>query len=59
MVFVHGGHGWLIQQFFSPASNKRTDEYGCDTIENRARLALEVLDSIRAAVGRVFLSNSA
>jgi flavanone/flavanol-cleaving reductase len=54
MVFVHGGHGWLIQQFFSPASNKRTDEYGCDTIENRARLALEVLDSIRAAVGPGF-----
>ena len=54
MVFVHGGHGWLIHQFFSPASNKRTDEYGCDTIENRARLALEVLDSIRAAVGPGF-----
>ena len=54
MVFVHGGHGWLIQQFFSPASNRRTDEYGCDTIENRARLALDVLDSIRAAVGPGF-----
>jgi flavanone/flavanol-cleaving reductase len=54
MVFVHGGHGWLIQQFFSPASNRRTDEYGCDTIENRARLALEVVDSIRAAVGPGF-----
>jgi 2,4-dienoyl-CoA reductase-like NADH-dependent reductase (Old Yellow Enzyme family)/thioredoxin reductase len=54
MVFVHGGHGWLIQQFFSPASNKRTDEYGGDTIENRARFALEVLDSIRAAVGPGF-----
>jgi 2,4-dienoyl-CoA reductase-like NADH-dependent reductase (Old Yellow Enzyme family)/thioredoxin reductase len=54
MVFVHGGHGWLIQQFFSPASNKRTDEYGCDTIENRARFALEVLDSIRTAVGPGF-----
>ncbi len=54
MVFVHGGHGWLIQQFFSPASNKRTDEYGCDTMENRARFALEVLDSIREAVGPGF-----
>jgi 2,4-dienoyl-CoA reductase-like NADH-dependent reductase (Old Yellow Enzyme family)/NADPH-dependent 2,4-dienoyl-CoA reductase/sulfur reductase-like enzyme len=54
MVFVHGGHGWLIQQFFSPASNKRTDEYGCDTIVNRARFALEVLESIRAAVGPGF-----
>jgi thioredoxin reductase len=54
MVFVHGGHGWLIQQFFSLASNKRRDEYGCDTTENRARFALEVLDSIRAAVGPGF-----
>ena len=54
MVLVHGGHGWLIQQFFSPAFNKRTDEYGCGSIENRARLALEVLESIRAAVGPSF-----
>ena len=54
MVFVHGGHGWLIQQFYSPASNKRTDEYGCDTVDNRARFALEVLDSVRAAVGPDF-----
>jgi 2,4-dienoyl-CoA reductase-like NADH-dependent reductase (Old Yellow Enzyme family)/NADPH-dependent 2,4-dienoyl-CoA reductase/sulfur reductase-like enzyme len=54
MVLVHGGHGWLIHQFFSPASNKRTDEYGCDTLENRARFALEVLDRIRAAVGPGF-----
>ncbi|MBW1801357.1 MAG: FAD-dependent oxidoreductase, partial [Deltaproteobacteria bacterium] len=54
MVLIHGGHGWLIHQFFSPASNRRTDEYGCDTIENRARFALEVLDSIRAAVGPGF-----
>ncbi len=54
MVFVHGGHGWLIHQFFSPASNRRMDEYGCDTVENRARLALEIVDSIRAAVGPGF-----
>ena len=53
MVFVHGGHGWLIQQFFSPATNKRKDEYG-GSVENRARLAIEVLDSIRAAVGPGF-----
>ncbi|MGD9210601.1 MAG: NADH:flavin oxidoreductase, partial [Desulfobacteraceae bacterium] len=54
MVLVHGGHGWLLQQFFSPALNHRTDEYGCDSIVNRARFALEVLDSIRAAVGEGF-----
>ncbi len=54
MVFVHGGHGWLIQQFFSPATNKRSDEYGCGSLENRARFALEVVDSIRTAVGEGF-----
>jgi 2,4-dienoyl-CoA reductase-like NADH-dependent reductase (Old Yellow Enzyme family)/thioredoxin reductase len=54
MVLVHGGHGWLIHQFFSPASNRRTDEYGNAALENRARLALEVLESIRSAVGPGF-----
>ena len=53
MVMVHGGHGWLINQFLSPSTNKRTDEYG-GNLENRARLALEILDSIRAAVGTSF-----
>jgi 2,4-dienoyl-CoA reductase-like NADH-dependent reductase (Old Yellow Enzyme family) len=53
MLLVHGGHGWLIQQFLSPASNKRKDEYG-GSIENRARFALDVLDSIRAATGPGF-----
>lgn len=50
MVMIHGGHGWLLQQFLSPADNKRTDEYG-GSLENRARFALEVIDSVRAAVG--------
>ena len=54
MVLVHGGHGWLLHQFFSPLSNRRTDEYGCGTIENRARFTLEVLDSIRDSVGPGF-----
>ena len=49
---AHGGY--LGASFLSPWSNKRTDEYGCDSIENRARFALEVLDSIRAAVGPGF-----
>lgn len=53
MVLVHGGHGWLIQQFFSPASNRRRDEYG-GRVENRTRFALEVLDSIRKATGPGF-----
>lgn len=50
MVMVHGGHGWLINQFLSPYFNKRTDKYG-GSLENRVRFAQEVLDSIRKAVG--------
>ena len=53
MLLVHGGHGWLLEQFYSPATNTRQDEYG-GSRENRARLLLEVLDAIRAAVGEDF-----
>ncbi|MTK09272.1 MAG: FAD-dependent oxidoreductase [Hungatella sp.] len=53
MVMVHGGHGWLINQFLSPYFNQRTDEYG-GSLENRVRFAGEVLDSIRKAVGPGF-----
>lgn len=53
MVTVHGGHGWLLNQFFSPYFNKRTDEYG-GSLENRVRFPREVLDAIRAAVGPGF-----
>jgi 2,4-dienoyl-CoA reductase-like NADH-dependent reductase (Old Yellow Enzyme family)/thioredoxin reductase len=53
MVMVHGGHGWLINQFLSPYFNKRTDKYG-GSLENRVRFAQEVLDSIRKAVGPGF-----
>lgn len=53
MVMVHGGHGWLLNQFFSPYFNKRTDQYG-GSLENRCRLAKEVLASVREAVGPGF-----
>ena len=53
MVMVHGGHGWLINQFLSPFFNHRQDRYG-GGLENRVRMAQEVLDSIRAAVGPGF-----
>ena len=53
MVMVHGGHGWLINQFLSPLFNFRTDEYG-GSFENRVRLAQEVLKSVREAVGPGF-----
>ncbi|MGI6010191.1 MAG: FAD-dependent oxidoreductase [Ruminococcus sp.] len=53
MVMIHGGHGWLLNQFLSPYFNKRTDEYG-GSLENRCRLAIEVLKSVRKAVGPGF-----
>lgn len=53
MIMVHGGHGWLINQFLSPYFNHRTDEYG-GSFENRLRFAREVLMSVRAAVGEGF-----
>ncbi|MCC8102200.1 MAG: FAD-dependent oxidoreductase [Clostridiales bacterium] len=53
MVMIHGGHGWLINQFLSPMFNYREDEYG-GSLENRCRFAIEVLQAVRAAVGPFF-----
>ena len=53
MVMVHAGHGWLINQFLSPAFNHRTDQYG-GSFENRIRFARQVLQSVRNAVGPGF-----
>lgn len=53
MLMVHGGHGWLINQFLSPYFNKREDEYG-GSLENRCRFAVEVLKAVREAVGPGF-----
>lgn len=53
MLMIHGGHGWLINQFLSPYFNKRTDEYG-GSLENRCRFAVEVLKAVREAVGPFF-----
>ncbi|XCP86867.1 FAD-dependent oxidoreductase [Roseburia hominis] len=53
MLMVHGGHGWLINQFLSPYFNKRTDEYG-GSLENRCRFAIQVLKAVREAVGPFF-----
>ena len=53
MVMVHGGHGWLINQFLSPYFNKRKDKYG-GSLENRIRFASEIITSIRKAVGPGF-----
>ncbi|MEF9876336.1 MAG: NADH:flavin oxidoreductase, partial [Gordonibacter sp.] len=52
-VEVHAAHGYLLSQFLSPLLNCRTDEYG-GPIENRARIVVEVVDSIRRCVGPDF-----
>jgi 2,4-dienoyl-CoA reductase-like NADH-dependent reductase (Old Yellow Enzyme family)/thioredoxin reductase len=52
-VEIHMAHGYLIQQFLSPLSNKRSDRYG-GSLENRARFALEILSRIRREVGDEF-----
>jgi 2,4-dienoyl-CoA reductase-like NADH-dependent reductase (Old Yellow Enzyme family) len=49
-VQVHGAHGYLVHQFLSPLSNARDDRYG-GSLENRARLLLEIVDAIRAELG--------
>jgi N-ethylmaleimide reductase len=49
-VEVHGGNGYLIDQFLRQTSNKRTDEYG-GTLANRIRFAQEVLNAIAEAIG--------
>lgn len=53
MLMIHGGHGWLINQFLSPYFNQRTDNYG-GSLENRCRFAIEVLQKVREAVGPGF-----
>jgi 2,4-dienoyl-CoA reductase-like NADH-dependent reductase (Old Yellow Enzyme family) len=50
-VEIHCAHGYLLNQFYSPLTNQRTDEYGAQSIENRTRFACEVLRAVRAAVG--------
>ncbi len=54
MVLLHGGHGWLLDQFISPLYNTRTDEYG-GSLENRAKFPLMVIDRIRERCGEYFL----
>ena len=54
MVTLHGGHGWLISQFLSKTLNTRRDRWGGPDIENRSRLAVEILKAIRKAVGPGF-----
>lgn len=53
-VELHAPHGYLIHEFLSPRSNKRTDQYG-GSMENRARFMLECIRSMRAGLGDDYL----
>ncbi len=50
LLEIHAAHGYLLHQFLSPLSNTRTDIYG-GSLENRARLLVEIVIAIRAAIG--------
>lgn len=53
LVMIHAGHGWLLHQFLSPLNNRRTDRYG-GSLENRARITMEVIANIRKKCGKDF-----
>ena len=48
VVEIHAAHGYLLHEFYSPASNRRGDQYG-GSLQNRMRLTLEVIEAVRAA----------
>jgi 2,4-dienoyl-CoA reductase-like NADH-dependent reductase (Old Yellow Enzyme family) len=53
LLEIHGAHGYLLNQFFSPLTNQRRDEYG-GSLENRLRFPLEVIAAVRRSVGESF-----
>lgn len=53
LIEIHGAHGYLLTNFLSPHTNKRTDEYG-GSLENRMRLLVEIVKDIRAKIGPDF-----
>jgi len=52
-VELHGAHGYVLCEFFSPEINRREDEYG-GTIENRSRILFEIIEGVRAECGKDF-----
>ncbi|KAF5004309.1 hypothetical protein FDECE_9194 [Fusarium decemcellulare] len=54
-IELHAAHGYLISQFLSRTTNKRTDEYGPQTIENRLRIVSDIVKAIKARVSPSFI----
>lgn len=52
-VEIHSAHGYLLNQFFSPLTNKRNDEYGGDVL-SRIKIHLEIIEAVKEAVGTEF-----
>jgi len=52
-VQIHAAHGYLLSQYLSPITNKRQDQWG-GSVENRARLLVEIVKGVRASVGKQF-----
>lgn len=53
-VEIHSAHGYLLNQFFSPIYNHRTDEYGPQSVENRTRFQREIVQAVRKETGDDF-----
>lgn len=53
-IEIHSAHGYLLNQFYSPITNKRNDEYSAGSMENRLRLHTEILKAVREKAGDDF-----
>lgn len=54
-VEIHSAHGYLLNQFYSPITNKRNDEYNGNTIEGRTKIHIQIIKAIKEAVGNDYL----
>ena len=53
-VEIHAAHGYLLNQFYSPLTNRRSDDYGGQSLNTRLRFLLETVEAVRRVVGRDF-----
>ncbi len=54
-IELHAAHGYLLSQFYSPITNRRDDEYGASSVENRVRVITEIIEKTKKAVSPDFL----